>query len=623
MATVTSRRAVVALDPSPSWMARAWKWSAGSLSACAALVSILSSVRSITGEQVRWIGVAPVADTAWSLGDTLQLATTITDGHGGLLPGVRVGWSSTDTAVASVDSGGAVVARAAGTATVVAAVGGRIAQSHIMVRPRAAAIRILGDSLLRLPEDTTLRLIARVVDARGHPVPGQTITWRSADPSIAAVDSAARLTAVDGGRTTLVASAGDLAAELALEVYPVPASITVQAGDGQRATVEHRLNLPVRAQVVSRGGRPLGDVAVRFAAADGGRLEPDADTSDADGIVRTAWTLGARPGRQRLTLAVAGRAVGTTVTADGDPSPESTRLDTVETPGSAVAGDALPSPVAVRVTDTTGAPLADVLVSWSVERGGSISAETPRTDSLGVARARWSLGSRAGAQRAFALVGTGRASRRLVLEATARPGLPASLTMSTGPSVRAVAGESVTTPLELRVADRAGNPVPGVPVTLRVSAGTVGARAPVTDSTGRVSVSWTVGQTAGAQHLSASVDGIERQAEVTAVVRAGPAAKLTLSHTPTPAPGQPLAQLVEVLVTDVYGNAVGGASVSLASRSGKVVPARVRTDATGRAATRWVPGSSIGEQRLDAAMAGTTLKTSLTMHAAAVAKARR
>ena len=104
MATVTSRRAVVTLDPSPSWMARAWKWGAGSLSACAALVSILSSVRSITGEQVRWIGVAPVADTAWSLGDTLQLATTIKDGHGGLRPGVRVGWSSTDTAVASVDS---------------------------------------------------------------------------------------------------------------------------------------------------------------------------------------------------------------------------------------------------------------------------------------------------------------------------------------------------------------------------------------------------------------------------------------------------------------------------------------------------------------------------------------
>ncbi|MGN6392317.1 MAG: Ig-like domain-containing protein [Gemmatimonadales bacterium] len=620
---MTSKRGVVALDPSPSWIVRAWKWGAGSLSACAALVSILSSVRAITGEQVRWIGVAPAADTAWSLGDTLQLATTITDGHGGLLPGVRVGWSSTDTAVASVDSGGAVVARAPGSATVVAAVGGRIAQSHIVVRPRAATIRILGDSLLRLPEDTTLRVIARVVDARGHQVPGQTIAWRSADPSVAAVDSAARVTAADGGRTTLVASSGDLAAELALEVYPVPASITVQAGDGQRTTVEHRLAMPVRAQVVSRGGRPLGGVAVRFAAADGGRLEPEADTSDSDGIVRTAWTLGARPGRQRLTLTVDGRAVGTTVTADADPSPEATRLDTVEAPVGAAAGDALVAPVAVRVTDTTGAPLPDVLVAWAVERGGSIGAEAPRTDSLGVARARWSLGPRAGIQRAFAIVGTGRAVQRLALEVTASSGAPASLSMTRSASVRAVAGELVTPAIELRVADRTGNPVPDVPVTLRVSSGTVGERAPVTDKTGRVSVTWTAGPTAGAQHLSASVEGIERHVEVTADVRGGPAAKLALSHTPAPAmAGQPLARLVEVAVTDAYGNAVSGAAVSFTSRSGKVVPARVHTDATGRAATRWVPGA-VGEQRLDAAMAGSTLKASLTVRATAVAKARR
>src|SRR6266511_2844845 len=123
----------------PPWIARAWKWGAGSLSAGAALVSIISSVRSITGaQQVRWIGVAPAADTAWSLGDTLQLATTLTDAHGGVLPGVSVGWTSTDTSVATVDSSGAVVARAAGATTVVAAAGGRIAQSRIVVRPRPA-----------------------------------------------------------------------------------------------------------------------------------------------------------------------------------------------------------------------------------------------------------------------------------------------------------------------------------------------------------------------------------------------------------------------------------------------------------------------------------------------------
>src|SRR3954449_11006545 len=107
-----SRRDAAAVGPGPAWIVKAWKWGAGSLSAGAALVSILSSVRSITGaQQVRWIGVAPAADTAWSIGDSLQLAITLTDAHGGVLPGVSVGWTSTDTSVASVDSGGTVIAR--------------------------------------------------------------------------------------------------------------------------------------------------------------------------------------------------------------------------------------------------------------------------------------------------------------------------------------------------------------------------------------------------------------------------------------------------------------------------------------------------------------------------------
>jgi hypothetical protein len=84
----SSRRDAGVIAPGHTWIVKAWKWGAGSLSAGAALVSILSSVRSITGtQQVRWIGVAPAADTAWAIGDTIQLATTLTDAHGLILDG--------------------------------------------------------------------------------------------------------------------------------------------------------------------------------------------------------------------------------------------------------------------------------------------------------------------------------------------------------------------------------------------------------------------------------------------------------------------------------------------------------------------------------------------------------
>src|SRR5215218_1797029 len=163
-----------------TWMVQAWKWGA----------------RSLPADHVRWIGVRPIADTAWAIGDTIQLALTITDAHGGVVPGVRVGWTSTDTNVATVDSAGTVVARWSGVATVVAAAGGRIAQSRILVRPRAAAIWLQGDSIVRLGEGAETRLVARVVDARRHPVAGQPVTWRSSDPAVATVDSAGRVTAV-------------------------------------------------------------------------------------------------------------------------------------------------------------------------------------------------------------------------------------------------------------------------------------------------------------------------------------------------------------------------------------------------------------------------------------------
>ncbi|MGH7511808.1 MAG: Ig-like domain-containing protein [Gemmatimonadales bacterium] len=627
MPSVSSRRGTAALEASPSLFARAWKWGAGSLSAGAALVSILSSVRSITGaEQVRWIGVAPAADTAWSLGDTLQLATTLTDAHGGVLPGVRVGWTSTDTSVAVVDSGGAVVARAPGAATVVAAAGGHIAQSRIVVRPRPAAIRIFGDSALSLPEDTALRLVARVVDARQHAIPGQSIAWRSADPSVAGVDTAARVTAVGAGHTTLVASGGDITTEVPLEVYPVPATVTVQAGDGQRASAGRRLATPVRAQIVSRGGRPLAGVAVRFGVTDtAGRVEQDVDTSDAEGLVRAAWTLGPHPGRQRLTVVVIDRpSVGTSVAADADPLPENTRATAVDAPRSAVVGEALAEPVAVRVTDTTGSPLADVLIGWSADGGGTIVGEGPRTDSLGEARARWTLGPHAGAQRAWAQVGAARAIPRVALEATAAPGAPAALTTVRAAVLRGVAGQPIVPAPDLRVTDRAGNPVPGVAVSLRPVSGSVRERSAVTDSTGRISVAWTLGPSVGQQRLTASATGVERGLELTAQVRAGPAGKVALESLPATAlGGEPLPRPVEAIVTDAHGNPVAGALVTFTGKGGKVSPARARTDDAGRAAARWTLGPTAGEQRIEVAVKDAGIRASGTVRATAPARRRR
>ena len=56
----------------------------------------------------------------------------------------------------------------------------------------------------------------------------------------------------------------DRSADLAVEVYPVPGSITLLSGDAQRAPAGQRVPQAVRAQVVSRGGRPMPGVPVSF-----------------------------------------------------------------------------------------------------------------------------------------------------------------------------------------------------------------------------------------------------------------------------------------------------------------------------------------------------------------------
>ena len=120
----------------PGFVASIWKFGVGTLSAGAALASILSSSSAIkefvglptkslqpTGPEARWVGLTPSADTATSLGDSIHLAVTATDARGATVNGVAPVWTSTDEAVASVDQGGTVVARGAGVTTVVVSVG--------------------------------------------------------------------------------------------------------------------------------------------------------------------------------------------------------------------------------------------------------------------------------------------------------------------------------------------------------------------------------------------------------------------------------------------------------------------------------------------------------------------
>jgi hypothetical protein len=559
------------------------------------------------------VTLAPTIDTAGALGDTIQLAATIIDSSGTAMIGIAPAWTSGDPSIAVVSQAGTVTAQGPGTTAIVVRVGQLEARSRIVVLQVPAALEV-ADTLVRVPESERVPLVAHVVDARGHPIVGADVTWSAPDPAVATIEGA-DLVGVGPGRTVLTGMAGQLHRVLPAEVTPVPGSITVLGGEGQRGPVGRALPAPVSAQIVSRTGRPMPGVAATFhSPSPGASPQPAADTSDARGMVQTSWRLGDMPGRQQLTISVDGVAVSPALGAEADPVPANAKVELAGGPLGGQVGDTLP--VGIKVVDSLGMALADVPVSWSALDGGTVTALSVRTDSLGEARAAWALGPKAGRQRTRVQVGNPRTMPSFGATATASAGPAASVVVKSGDRQLGAVGAALKLPLVLRSVDRHGNPVPGSAVRLQPAAGKLADSSLVTDSTGQAKILWTLGRSAGLQRMTIRLAGDTAETEATALARPGKPAKLAfLSPPQTAKPGRPLPKPLVVLVTDAYGNPLGGQTVVFKSSSGSVTPARGLTDADGRAKVRWTLGPKSKQPELAGAVAGSSVSRTLVLSA--------
>lgn len=566
----------------------------------------------------RRVMISPARATVEAIGDTLQLAATVVDDRGATLTGPTLVWRSMNPIVATVDSTGAVVARGAGSTLIAVSVRDLTARAVVTVAQRVAGVAV-ADSLLWIPEGGSVRLAAHGIDPRGHPVPARAASWVSSDTTVVTVDHQGVAQGRGPGRATLTASLEDFSHSVPAEVVLGPATVRVVAGEGQRARAGAHLGQPVVIEVLSRGGRPVPDVSVTFVPADGqGGADLSAATTDRNGRARTSWTLSGTPGRQRLAVNVGGVDSTVFLTAEAEPVAANTRVELL-TPGQrGPAGADLPELTAVRVTDTLGVALVDVPVAWRALDGGSIEAPATRTDSAGEARARWKLGINAGPQRARVQVGNARTMPPTTIVAVALAGAPAALVPVSGDRQEGAVGTTLRRPVVMRVIDAHGNAVPGAGLVVTALNGSAPESLLVTDSAGRAGVSWTLGRAAGVQQLSFRT--IEGGIAVTATARATPQAAANLEVQSPPAgglAGRPLARPVTVLVTDAYGNAVPNVLTTFAVSHGTVSPARVMTDERGAATSRWTLGAAPGNQTLTATVRGTTVKTTLTLQAAA------
>jgi hypothetical protein len=612
--------------PQQRWTIGVARAVATTLSGGAALVSILSYTSSAgirvpgglvptPASRAHSVTIGPSVDTAEAIGDTIQLAAVVTDSAGTILAGVAPVWVSGDPSIASVSPSGTVAMRGAGVTLITARVGAAEGRSRIVVRQLPARLEV-EDTLVRVPEGERMSLVARVLDARGNPIVGADVTWAAPDPAIAKIENT-DVVGQSPGRTSLLAIAGRLQSLLPVEVVPVAGSITVLGGDGQHGAAGRPLPVPVTAQIVSRGGRPMaGAVATFSSVAPGAVAEPAVDTSDARGMVQTTWRLGDTPGRQQLSVAVDGVTAAPSLGAEADPVPANTKVEIVTGDATARAGDTLPGPVVVRVTDSLGRALADLPVGWNALDGGTLTAHAARTDSLGEAGALWKLGPKAGRQRARVQVGDARTMPPVTAVATAKPGAAASVRLMAGDRQLGSVKQELKAPVTVRAVDRHGNPVPGASLRLRAAAGVVADSTVRTGTAGQAKFAWTLGKAAGLQRLTIRLDGDTAEVEVTALARPGKAAGLAFVNPPkTGTSGRALSKPLVVQVTDAYGNPLAGQTVLFKASSGSVTPTRGLTDAEGRTRVRWTLGPKSRRPELAGTVAGTKVSRTLTLSA--------
>jgi hypothetical protein len=617
---------------SPGVLHGAGKWLTAGITTLAALFAVLVNAKNL-GLDV-WLGsmglgfadraaqrvtVIPRVDSLFALGDSIGLAATVTDRRGAVLVGASLRWTTDDSSVVAVDSSGTVVARGAGTTRVNAIVRDLVASARITVRQIPVAVRIPGDSVLRILEGDSVPLVAFAVDSRAFPIRDKAPAWTSSDTAVIRLDTTGVAIAGAPGRAVLAARVGELETRRTVDVVLAPARLELVAGGDQRAPAGRRLSERVTLRVLSPRGTPVPAAALRLALADGeGTLDADSAATDRAGRARVAWTLGRSPGRQYLTAQVDGLDSILTVAAEADPIPANTRIER-DTALTGVVGALVDQPVSVRVTDSTGAALADVPVAWTALDGGTVDSSRSRTDSLGQAVTRWILGPKAGRQRLRVQVGNPRTLPPVSITALARSGPPMSLALVSGRGQRASVGQRLGSPVVVAVRDAGGNAVPGVELVARPEHGSVADSTFVSDAEGRAAIQWSLGRATGLHRLEIRAAGVDSPATVTARAVPGAPSNVSFRNPPARATAGSAARL-SATVTDGYGNPVGDAMVVFTASAGTLSAARVISDSAGVAATRWTPGPTAGSQTLSATLRGTSIKTT---HTVQVAAARR
>jgi hypothetical protein len=175
-------------------------------------------------------------------------------------------------------------------------------------------------------------------------------------------------------------------------------------------------------------------------------------------------------------------------------------------------GERLQEPLVVEVMTTRDLPASGRKVAFEfTTEAGDITPDTAVTNSDGHAIAQWELGTTPGRYTVRAKMADIEGESPVAeFAAEARAGVPDTLNPASATSQPGRMDHVVTTPPVVRVVDRFGNAVPGVPVawTVLTGQGSVSESFTNTGDDGTTTVTWTLGHRVGVHKLTAAIGDV-------------------------------------------------------------------------------------------------------------------
>ncbi|CAD5738362.1 putative invasin [Escherichia coli] len=429
----------------------------------------------------------------------------------------------------------------------------------------------------------------RVEDQFGNVLPEQTVTFtvtkgaavfanagQSADirtdaHGMAAVDLSSTVADASTVEAKINQSSDSKTVNFIADVSTAQVAELVVIKDGSEADGSTANTL--RVKVTDAFGNTLAGQTVSVLAGNGATVAPTVIT-EPDGTVEISVT-SQTAGTSVVTASVNNSSQSRNVTFVADVRTAKI-ADLVVTRDNSVADGAMANTLRVRVTDAFGNTLAGQTVSVMADNSATVSP-TVTTEPDGTVEI--SITSQtAGTSTGTASINNSSLSRNVTFIADVRTAKIADLVVIKDDSV---ADGVMANMLRARVTDAFGNVLAGQMVSVTADNGATVAPVVITGPDGTVEISVT-SQTAGTSAITASINNSSLSRNVTFVadVRTAKIADLVVTRDNSVADGA-MANTLRVRVTDAFGNALNGQTVSVLADNGATTAPMVTTQPDG------------------------------------------